>query len=180
MSDIWPLLVGRFQPFHRGHLAMVRRILEDHSGIIFGVGSSQSKDTEKNPFSFEERARMIRAAMEVEGLENYEIVAIRDLNGDELWVNHAKKLIPNLLRIYSNDPLTVRLFQERGYDVRVMPLIERDSLSGTEVRKRMLESANWEELVPTPVREIIIEIGGAERVVRIASQGSENNEDEKR
>ncbi|MFQ5883533.1 MAG: adenylyltransferase/cytidyltransferase family protein, partial [Thermoplasmata archaeon] len=53
MSDIWPLLVGRFQPFHRGHLAMVRRILEDHSGIIFGVGSSQSKDTEKNPFSFE-------------------------------------------------------------------------------------------------------------------------------
>ncbi|MFQ6127656.1 MAG: nicotinamide-nucleotide adenylyltransferase [Thermoplasmata archaeon] len=178
MSDVWPLFVGRFQPFHRGHLAMVKRILEEHNGITFGVGSSQFKDTQKNPFSFEERARMIRSAMEREGFEDYDIVAIRDLNDDELWVKQVKELIPNLFLIYSNDPLTVRLFRERGFDVRVMPLVERNSLSGTKVRKRILDNTNWEEFVPPPVRDILVEIEGPERIRRLAGQSSEKNENE--
>ncbi len=177
-ADTWPLFVGRFQPFHRGHLAMVKLLLEEHSGVRFGVGSSQHKDTEKNPFSFEERAEMIRSTMEKEGFEDYEIVAIDDLHNDELWVNRVADLVPDLQVVYSNDPLTVRLLEERGFDVRIMPLVRRDSLSGTEVRKRMLEDGEWEALVPPPVRDILIEIGGPERIRRIGGRTSDTHENQ--
>jgi nicotinamide-nucleotide adenylyltransferase len=164
MADAWPLFVGRFQPFHNGHIAMVRRIVEEHSGLVFGVGSSQFRDTEKNPFSFDERARMITSTMREERFDDYDIVAIEDLNNDELWIKEVMGLVPDLEAIYSNDPLTIRLFRERGFDVRVLPLVERRSLSGTEVRRRIRENENWEELVPASVREILEDIGGPERI----------------
>ena len=40
--------IGRFQPFHRGHLAMVRRILETNDEIIVGIGSAQYSHTGEN------------------------------------------------------------------------------------------------------------------------------------
>lgn len=146
---------------------MVRKILEEHSGVVFGVGSSQFEHTKENPFSFEERSRMIQSVMETEGIGNYRIVPLEDFGDDELWVNNVRKLVPEFGLVYSNDPLTIRLFRERQYDVRVMPLVNRNSLSGTEVRKRMLESSDWQELVPEPVRDLLIEIGGAERMRKI-------------
>lgn len=175
-TDAWPLFVGRFQPFHTGHLAMVKLILEEHGGIRFGIGSSQYKDTRENPFSLEERAAMIRSTMEKEGLGDYEIIAIEDLHNDELWVNRVANLVPDLRVVYSNDSLTVRLLKERGFDVRVMPLVERDVLSGTEVRDRMLEDRDWETLVPPAVRDILVEIGGLERIRRTAEQVSDTEE----
>lgn len=178
-TDAWPLFIGRFQPFHRGHLVMVKLILEEHSGIRFGIGSSQYKDTEKNPFSFEERAVMIRSTMEKEGFEDYEIVAIEDLHNDKLWVDRVADLVPDLQVVYSNDPLTIRLLQERGFDARVMPLVERDALSGTEVRKRMLEDRDWEALVPPTVRDVLVEMGGPERIRRTAGETSDTDEDQK-
>lgn len=166
MADMWPLFVGRFQPFHKGHLTMTRRIIGEHNGLIFGIGSSQFRDTEKNPFSFGERAKMIRSAMKEEGFDAYDIIAIEDLNNDELWIRQVLELVPDLEIVYSNDPLTIRLFEDRGIDVRVLPLVERHNLSGTEIRRRIYENGNWQELVPASVREILEDIGGVKRIRR--------------
>lgn len=174
MTNVRPLFVGRFQPFHKGHLAMVRRIVKEHNGLVFGVGSSQFRDTQKNPFSFDERARMIRSMMREEGFEDYDIIAIKDLNNDELWIGQVMELVPDLEIIYSNDSLTIRLFEEKGFDVRVLPLIERQNLSGTEVRRRIRESENWEELVPDSVREILEDTEGLKRMRTIPLEKEED------
>jgi nicotinamide-nucleotide adenylyltransferase len=147
---------------------MVRLIIDEHGGVRFGVGSSQYRDTAENPFSFEERARMIASAMKREGFENYGIVAIEDLHDDERWVNRVLDLVPDLNVVYSNDSLTIRIFEERGFDVRVMPLAERVRFSGTEVRKRIREKGEWKGLVPPPVRDVLVEIDGYERIRQTA------------
>ncbi len=56
------VLIGRFQPFHNAHLEIVKRATALCDRLIIVVGSSRQPRTYKNPFSFEERARMIREA----------------------------------------------------------------------------------------------------------------------
>jgi nicotinamide-nucleotide adenylyltransferase len=51
------LFIGRFQPFHPGHLDAIKQISEPE--IIIGIGSSQYSKTTDNPYSFAERKTMI-------------------------------------------------------------------------------------------------------------------------
>lgn len=55
MSEKIGLYIGRFQPFHRGHLSVVREALKHCSKLVIAIGSAQEERTKKNPFSFEER-----------------------------------------------------------------------------------------------------------------------------
>ena len=55
------LFIGRFQPFHQGHLDAIKQISEDE--IIIGIGSSQYSKTDDNPYSFEERQKMIEKTL---------------------------------------------------------------------------------------------------------------------
>jgi nicotinamide-nucleotide adenylyltransferase len=163
-SELPALFVGRFQPFHKGHLFMTKRILEDFDHIIIGVGSAQYSHTLNNPFSYEERSRMIGLAVEWEGLKGCRILPIDDVHDHAAWVSFVESAVPSFEVVFSNDPLTVKLFQEKGYDVMEPSLYNRDDLSGTEVRNRMAHGKDWEDLVPSRVAEYIKEIDGAERV----------------
>jgi nicotinamide-nucleotide adenylyltransferase len=59
MKEKIGLYVGRFQPFHRGHLSIVREALEKCDRLIIAIGSAQESKTKKNPFTFEERRKFI-------------------------------------------------------------------------------------------------------------------------
>ena len=49
------LMMGRFQPFHLGHLDLVRQILKQCDEIVIAVTSSQFNYLEKDPFTAGER-----------------------------------------------------------------------------------------------------------------------------
>ena len=53
------LYIGRFQPFHRGHLSVVKKALEECDTLVIAIGSAQESRTKKNPFSFDERKLFI-------------------------------------------------------------------------------------------------------------------------
>jgi nicotinamide mononucleotide adenylyltransferase len=54
------IFIGRFQPFHLGHQAVVNEILLDGLTPILVFGSSQiDRNMEKNPLSFNERIHLI-------------------------------------------------------------------------------------------------------------------------
>ena len=53
------LYIGRFQPFHMGHLSIVKRALKECDTLVIAIGSSQENRTKKNPFTFEERKAFI-------------------------------------------------------------------------------------------------------------------------
>jgi bifunctional NMN adenylyltransferase/nudix hydrolase len=54
------LFIGRFQPFHNGHLAVILEGLERADHMVVLVGSAGSPRCHRNPFTFDERSRMIR------------------------------------------------------------------------------------------------------------------------
>lgn len=70
-----PVFVGRFQIFHLGHAAIVRRLSEDNALVVVAVecpadGGSPDGDTTtaREPFNFWERYRLIRATLLLDGL----------------------------------------------------------------------------------------------------------------
>jgi bifunctional NMN adenylyltransferase/nudix hydrolase len=56
------VLIGRFQPFHNAHLEIVKRATALCDKLIIVVGSARQPRTYKNPFTFEEREKMIKYA----------------------------------------------------------------------------------------------------------------------
>src|SRR5512136_438362 len=106
------LFIGRFQPFHKGHLAMVKKILQDNDEVIIGIGSAQYSHTGENPFTASERYEMIKRTLDAEGIRMYSIVPIPDTHVHSVWVSHAVSLVPRFGVVYTNSPLVVRLFRE--------------------------------------------------------------------
>ncbi len=166
-----PLMIGRFQPFHKGHLYAVKYILDRHQSLVIGVGSAFESHTLKNPFTFAERLEMIIQALDSEKIsrEQYLIIPIPDADYHMLWVSIVKMLVPRFSIVYSNDPLTRRLFKEEGYKVEGIPLYSREIYSGEEFRRRVISGENWKELLPSSVAEYIETNKLHERIIELAS-----------
>lgn len=159
------LLVGRFQPFHKGHLEVIKKIMEKVEELIIVVGSAQYSHRLDNPFTAGERITMIRKALEAEiQLSKILIIPVPDIHQHALWVSQIVGYSPKFDVVYANEPLTHRLFTEAGLKVEPMPMIKRKVYSATEVRKRMLKKENWEELVPISVANYIKTINGDTRL----------------
>lgn len=164
------LYVGRFQPFHLGHLEAIKYILNTANEIIIAVGSSQESHTLENPFTAGERIYMIRLALDEEKIDprRYYIIPVADVYIHSLWVSHVCSQVPKFDVVYSNEPLTRRLFIESGFKVESIPFYKREICSATEIRRRMLLDLNWEELLPKSVAAYIKEINGVERLKDLA------------
>ena len=53
------ILVGRFQTFHKGHQDVIDKALRLCETVGVFIGSSQESGTNKNPFSYEMRRKML-------------------------------------------------------------------------------------------------------------------------
>ena len=158
--------IGRFQPFHEGHHAMIDRIREDVDELVVGIGSADKSHTVRNPFTAGERIMMITKALAEFDMTTY-AVPIEDLNRNSVWVSHVQSMSPRFEVAYSNNPLVVRLFREADIEVRQSPMFHREEFEGTEVRERMAADGDWESLVPLAVAGVIDEIDGVERIRQI-------------
>ena len=122
-KEVSALLIGRFQPFHNGHLEVVKSIAKECDRLIIGIGSAQLSHTFENPFTAGERHLMISRAFHDEGLDNFFLVPIVDIYRYSVWVAHVASLVPPFESVYTNNPLTRRLFVEAGYKVRNAPML---------------------------------------------------------
>ena len=160
------LYVGRFQPFHLGHLSAVKAVLEDIDELVIVVGSAQYSHTTANPFTAGERLMMVRLALEEARLDNRRVwvVPVPDVHLHMLWVSALEGYTPKFDVVYSNEPLTRRLFTEAGYKVKAIRFFERKVYSSTDIRAKMVKGESWKNLVPKSVAAFITEIDGVNRL----------------
>jgi len=105
------LMLGRYQPFHDGHLALFKAALDRAEQVLIAVRDTGGTD-EKNPFNFEfVKARIEEKLIGYEG--RYQIM-----------------LVPNITNmVYGRDV---------GYKIEKVDLGEEiESISATKVRKEM-------------------------------------------
>ncbi|MCW4031258.1 MAG: nicotinamide-nucleotide adenylyltransferase [Candidatus Bathyarchaeota archaeon] len=160
------VFVGRFQPFHKGHLEVIKKILKEVDELIVIMGSSQYSHRLDNPFTSGERITMIRKALQEEKIQlsRIWIVPVPDIHQHALWVSQIVSYSPKFDVVYTNEPLTRRLFIESMFRVESMPFVKREVYLATEIRKRILTGENWKELVPRNVANFIEKIDGVERL----------------
>lgn len=160
------LFLGRFQPFHNGHLYMIETARGQVDELIVAIGSAEKSHTDDNPFTAGERILMIRETLiELEWLDKIIIVPIRDMNRYGIWVNHIEEMVPKFDIVFASDVPTIGLFQEKGYRAQVLTMKNRKYLSGMAIREIMATgNTHWEEYVPPGSKGIIQEIDGMDRI----------------
>lgn len=163
--------VGRFQPFHLGHLGAVKAVLKEVDELVIVIGSAQYSHNLNNPFTAGERLVMIRCALQEAKVNPVKlwIVPVPDVHLHMLWVSAVEGYTPKFNICYTNEPLTQRLFAEAGYPVKDISFFDRKQYMSTVIRQKMLKGDDsWRELVPESVADFIDEIDGVNRLRDLA------------
>lgn len=167
------LYIGRFQPYHLGHQAVLEKIALEVEEIVIVIGSAQESHTPENPFTGGERMEMIYAALSECSLrEHCYVTPLQDIQRNSVWVSHLQSMVPSFEAVYSNNPLVVQLISEAGIEIRNPPMYQRELFSGTAIRKLMTENGDWKKLVPDAVATFIEETGGVERLISVSKSDS--------
>lgn len=87
------ILIGRFQPFHNGHAALLAHALDIARRVIVVVGSAYGARSPKNPFSWEERTAMIGATLNESQRLRVSFLPMRDYYDDVRWADRLTGLV---------------------------------------------------------------------------------------
>lgn len=157
------LYVGRFQPFHNGHKAVIDLLCNEVDELIIGIGSAQMSHDIRHPFTAGERVLMIQRVLADAKIPVY-IIPLEDIKRNALWVAHVVSMVPPFDVVYTSNPLVIRLFTEAGFRVESPPMYQRQELSGTAIRQKMLEGDEWKQYVPEKAAAVIESVGGVARI----------------
>ena len=158
------LLVGRFQPFHLGHLDAVLFGLSRTENLFIGIGSSNKSNEKKNPFSAEERKEMIISSIESSMLGRIKIFEIPDVDNHEKWTFEIDQIVSKYDIVFTNDEFTKTLFEKRQINVIPVVLKEREKFSGTNIRQLIIDDKNWQDLVPQGTQKVLDKLNAKGRL----------------
>lgn len=159
------LFVGRFQPFHQGHMAVVQGMMKVCDQVIMGMGSSQFSRTDFNPFTADERRQMIGSAIEESGLnlEKFTLVELPDLPADAGWVEAVLKMTGPVTKVWSGNEHTKKLFDAAGVPVQHISPVP--GISATAIRASISAGdGKWHKKVPKEVMDWILDNGGQDMI----------------
>ena len=158
------LLIGRFQPFHLGHLDALRFALSKVDQLWIGIGSSNKPPEKNNPFKAIERKEMILSSIDESISKRIQIFYIPDMKDHKLWIDSINSIVPKFDVVFTNDDLTQSLYSKRGTTVIKVPFTKREVLSGTNIREKILIDQNWIEFVPEGTKRVLEKIDAKQRL----------------
>jgi nicotinamide-nucleotide adenylyltransferase len=163
------MIHGRFQPFHNGHLEYMRGAAERSDELWVGITNPdpariipEASDParhlpESNPYTYDERLQMVKAAAGDLGLDLERVHVIPfPVNEPDLWAAYVPEGITQYLRLFSawGDEKNERL-RAAGYEVVILDEGVEKQLSGADVRAAMRCGDEWESLVPPGVARLL-------------------------
>jgi nicotinamide-nucleotide adenylyltransferase len=160
---------GRFQPFHNGHLSAVKQALSEVDLLHIGVGSAQYSHNSRNPFTADERIRIIRAVLKENGVpeRRFSMTKVPDIHNDDLWVSHVRDRIPPFEMVFvGNKGIVKELFEkEKGTPIHLVR--HEVDICASDIRRAMVNDEDWRvHLSPSAIR-ILEEMKAVERMKEI-------------
>lgn len=159
-------MVGRFQPVHKGHVALLQRALEDCQEVVVGIGSATARTSLRNPFSAAERRQMIGACFPAEVASGrLRIVDVPDLNNPPKWVEHVLAITGPIDRVFGNDDDTLGLFEVANLPIQRPGLVDRERFQANHIRVQLAEDdPSWRKAVPLAVAALLEQWGAGRRL----------------
>jgi nicotinamide-nucleotide adenylyltransferase len=134
------LIVGRFQPFHKGHLYLIKKALKISDKIVIAIGSANLSD-KNNPLDFETRKKIIKAVAYKEKIEEkiIKIVPLDDFFDDKKWLENLREKVGDFDVAMGNNDWTNNILEKAGYKVIKINHYKRNLYEGWRIRKLMRE-----------------------------------------
>lgn len=136
------VFIGRFQPLHNAHVEIIRKAKELAEKVIVVVGSANQPRTFKNPFSFEERKKLLcENCGDLIVYSNYDT-----LYNDEAWVVRVQDIVASSTEEkekiaiigHKKDESSFYLDMFPQWDLVHVPLIEE--LNASQIRELYFRS----------------------------------------
>ena len=90
----YTVFIGRFQPFHFGHIAVIRQALAKSKKLIILVGSANRARDIRNPFSFAERVEMVTLCLTDAERTRIFFAPLADfMYQDTAWVENVQRIV---------------------------------------------------------------------------------------
>lgn len=105
------VVIGRFQPFHDGHLVLLRQALAGAARVLVVIGSAgAARRPDTLPFTAPEREAMIRACLSAEDNRRVGFARLRDFSDDVLWNAAVREAVGAAAQGWGLDGAAVVLF----------------------------------------------------------------------
>ncbi len=162
------LMIGRYQPFHLGHLSLAEHILSECEELVVAIGSPEANFTFNDPFTAGERITMVHESLKKRGLQlsSCYIIPVPNSDNNYTWFESIRSMIPKVKTVYSGNQF-VQLLLPETVNVKFPSFVKYKIFNGTRIRNLIVRNGNWQDLVPTPVALFIKEIDGVSRLKRL-------------
>lgn len=91
------VLIGRFQPWHSGHMALLQAALAQAQQVVVVLGSAHQARSPKNPFTWQERADMVLDSLAPAERARVHCVPVRDHYDEARWVQAVRQGVQALV-----------------------------------------------------------------------------------
>lgn len=138
------LVIGRFQPFHRGHEVICRHALDQCERLLIVLGSGQQARSVRNPWTDAEREQLIRDSLPDIASERLLFESVPDVfYNEQVWLNGVDSAVHR-----HADDRGVCLFghtkDSSSYYLALFPQWDYEELP------------NFQDLSATPLREALL------------------------
>lgn len=96
-ADELAVCIGRFQPFHLGHAAVLQQALARAKRCLVLLGSAHQARTPAQPWTWQERADMLRRALPEALRERVEVQPLRDHTDERRWAAAVQQAVRSAL-----------------------------------------------------------------------------------
>ena len=124
----YAVVIGRFQPVHNGHVALLQAGLQQARRLIVVAGSMHQPRSFKNPFTVTEREQMIRSALPVQEQARVHVVGVSDAPYDDAeWLQAVQNAVHAAMAAHGSDPARARVAllghmkDNSSYYLRIFP-----------------------------------------------------------
>lgn len=140
------LVIGRFQPFHRGHELICRRALDECERLLLVLGSGQQARSMRNPWTDDEREALIRASLPDIDAQRLCFESVPDVYYNEsVWLDAVEHAVDRhdevgnvCLYGHTKDSSSYYLALFPQWDYRELP--NHAGLSATPLREALLDA----------------------------------------
>jgi bifunctional NMN adenylyltransferase/nudix hydrolase len=129
----YSIFIGRFQPFHMAHYALLQEALKLAQTAIVVIGSHKRSPSPKHPFSGEEREAMMRASLTPEENERVKVIYMHDyLYNDSMWLADAAQKVSEATNDSESIILVGHDHDDTSYYLQQFPQWEKKLISNLD------------------------------------------------
>ena len=160
-------VIGRFQPVHNDHLALIQLVAERHEHVVVAITNADPSwrvalpqgghrhEAAANPFTYWERAALIRVACDDASLGPDRVtIGPFPIHNRDLWHHYLAPTTRCYVRVFSEWEREKARRLETQFPVTTLTP-DRKDVSGTIVRDRLSDGNGWQSLVPPATIDLL-------------------------